>query len=257
MKLVKFVLSLFVVIALALFLTACGGATPPPAAVAVAATATPVPPTDTPLPPTPTEVPPTATVVPPTATAVPPTATPVPPTPTSTPVPPTATPTRVPPTFTPIPRYFTVSWKKVEYNPRTGGSFWCQFHNQYQNLTSEPMPFNKRDTVMNYFFDTGVVGVVDGYEPVIGIANGDGSISKWALAGWYAREFGWPNGMEPFPPNALNPGLSDDWTWYSVSRGGQYCRFAYVKWKGQISGVEFSPQGDVINTNAKIPADAP
>jgi hypothetical protein len=77
--------------------TAAAPTVVPPAAVALAVTASLLPPTDTPVPPTYTPSP-TETLVPPTDTPVPPTDTPPPPT--ETPLPATETPT-VPPTQTP------------------------------------------------------------------------------------------------------------------------------------------------------------
>ena len=41
------------------------------------------------------------------------------------------------------------------------------------------------------FLSQDVIGTVDGYEPVFGIANPDGSLNRWALGGWYAKLLGW------------------------------------------------------------------
>jgi phosphatidylserine/phosphatidylglycerophosphate/cardiolipin synthase-like enzyme len=70
--------------------------------------------------------------------------------------------------------------------------------------------------------------------------------------------FGWPNGIDKLPPDPIKGGTtSDDWTWYSFAqKNGEYCRFVYVKWKGQISAAEYSPEGKLINSNATLPPGA-
>ncbi len=85
-KMIRTLLWLVAVGAVATGLAACGGgdsptATPEPVA---AATNTPLPPTDTPIPPTDTPIPPTDTPLPPTDTPIPPTPTSPPPTDTPT-----------------------------------------------------------------------------------------------------------------------------------------------------------------------------
>ena len=106
----NFYKTIFVLIALSLFIISCSStasettatqdtASTPPKATPVSPKATPVPPKATPVPPKATPVPPKATPIPPKATPVPPKATPVPPK--ATPVPPKATP--VPPKATPVP----------------------------------------------------------------------------------------------------------------------------------------------------------
>jgi|GEM_PF-1481725 len=275
-----------VLVILVVFLNGCAApATPPQNVSQVAATNAPVPtlvsPTDAP---TATNPPPTATKIPPTntATKIPPTNTPThTPThtatatatqiPTDTPTsPPTATivPTQKPatkaPTKPPAPaKAFSVAWKtNVGYEGRDATTFWCKFHNQYDNLSAKEFPFQGfgadiQDTRVRLLtFDPKLAQ--GGYQPVIGIANADGSINRWRLAGWYAKALGWSNGIEPFPPNPLAANSpSDDWTWYSISRQGEYCKYAYVKWQGQTSAVEFAPDGTIVNTNATLPPDAP
>ncbi len=179
------------------------------------------------------------------------------------------TPTPIPPTAKPKPalaptavaKLFSVDWKTgMEYIPQSATRNACQMHNQYRNNSQEEMPFQNKDTLLKFFFTTGELGPVEGYEPIFGLANPDGSMSQWKLAGWYARAFGWSNGIAEFPPQALNAGAaSDDWTWYSIhnKEAGQWCRYVYVKWKGQISAAEYSAKGDLINTNAKLPPGAP
>lgn len=251
--------------------------------VAPSPTATAVPATATNVPPTPTQVPPsatntatqTATSTPtrtatntntPTVTASPTsTATLTPPPPTATKIPPTATrkATVIKPTNTPKPstKVFSVTWNtNMGYEPRDGSSSWCKFHNQYVNNTSEEMPFQSFAEGSNKFilltFDPTLTK--GGYQPIIGIANPDGSINRWRLGGWYAKLLGWPNGIEQFPPGPLPAnGPSDDWTWYSVSGPGEFCKYAYVRWKGQVSAVEFAPDGTIVNRNAALPAGAP
>lgn len=149
----------------------------------------------------------------------------------------------------------------MSYEGRTADSFWCQFHNQYQNNTAQEMPFQEfKDqsdgrVILLSFDPTLVTG---GFQPIIGIANADGTINRWVLAGWYAKIFGWSNGIEEFPPRPLGANApSGDWTWYNVSRPGEFCKFAYVKWKGQISAAEYAPDGKLVNTNATLPPGAP
>ncbi len=277
---------LFLLITAGLLLNACNApATPLPVVAQVGVTKTAVPtlvsPTDAP---TATTAPPTATAIPPTdtPTKIPPTNTAMPtathtatatatPIPTDTPtLPPTATakPTQKPatkaPTKPPAPaKAFSVTWNtNVGYEGRNATSFWCKFHNQYQNLSAQEFPFqgfgaDAQDTRVRLLtFDPKLAQ--GGYQPVIGIANPDGTINRWRLAGWYAKALGWPNGIEPFPPNPLAANApSDDWTWYSVSNQGEYCKYAYVKWQGQTSAVEFAPDGTIVNTNATLPPDAP
>lgn len=270
---------LFVFALASTFLSACAQSTPTAAATTVALkpapTTTTVPATDTPtsVPPTSTPVPPTETTsstetLAPTATltrTAEPTSAPTdtPALPTATPVPPTAT--RVPPaatrkpTATAVPKFYTVAWKTgIQYDARNPTSFWCKLHNEYQNGASEDMPFQNKDTLTKFFFTGSKIGAVDGFEPVFGIANPDGSINRWALGGWYAKAFGWPNGIEKFPPDPIKAGTaSGDWTFYSNTGAREYCRFAYVKWKGQISAAEFAGKGDLVNANATLPAGAP
>lgn len=270
-----------------LFLSACAQSTPAAATplainpasteIAIATAPTVSPPTDTPVTftetpsptetaeptstSTPTAVPPTetSTAVPPTATPVPPTATPVPPT--ATRVPPTAT--RVPPTAKPKPtavlKLFTVTWKTgIQYDARDQNSFWCKLHDEYQNNASEDMPFQNKETLTNYFFLGRAPKTIDGYEPVFGIAGPDGSIVRWGLGGWYAKMLGWRNGYDEFPPSPIKAGTpSGDWTFYSNASTGEYCRYVYVKWKGQISAAEFSGKGDLVSSNATLPPGAP
>ncbi|MGE5138175.1 MAG: hypothetical protein ACM3JD_01825 [Rudaea sp.] len=277
----RYVLHLSLLLGLAVVvLASCGAPTPAPtvqAAAVAAATETPTPPTETPIPPTETLIPPTDTPVRPTETPVPPTETPTrTPTLTSTPsltptttatatLTPTAT--RVPatatrkPTAKPTvaPRAFSVTWKTgIEYNNRTADSFWCQLHNEYQNNSTEDMPFQNKTTLTSFFFLGKPIATVDGYEPIFGIANPDGSINRWALGGWYAKLLGWRNGYDEFPPLPIKAGsASGDWTFYSNVSGGEYCRYVYVKWKGQVSAAEFAGKGELINTNAKLPVGAP
>jgi hypothetical protein len=270
----KRALAMLIVMALAfLFLSGCAQSTssaattvalnPTTTSIPPAHTPTVVPPTDTPVPPSSTPSPtdtaaPTSTS---TATAIPPTNTPTPVTPTATSVPPT--PTRVPATAKPkptaVPNIYAVTWKTgIQYDARTGSSFWCKLHDEYQNNSSEDMPFQNKESITNYFFLGRKVIVVDGYEPVFGIAGPDGSIIRWGLGGWYAKRLGWPNGYEEFPPGPIKAGApSGDWTFYSDVTTGEYCRYAYVKWKGQISAAEFSGKGDLVSTKATLPPGAP
>lgn len=245
-----------------------------------------IPPTDVP-PPTATLVPPTdtATIAPPTATEtiVLPTATTIPPTATETSAPPTATETSLPPTATAVPpaattapttvpptraptkppvaaNPFSVTWKtNVEYNNKDASSNWCQLHNETMNLTSEDMLF--QDPATFFKAPAGPLGDLkpDGYQPVFGIANADGTLNRWSSAGWYAKMFGWRNGIEDFPPKPVIGGTSSgDWTWYSVVQlNGEYCRFVYVRWKGQVLAAEYAPDGKLINVNATLPPGAP
>jgi hypothetical protein len=239
-------------------------------------TATTVPPTNTStatatrLSPTNTPIPPTKTPLPTSTSTLTPTDTPTePPTPTftSTLTPtlkpkPTVAATRKPTAKPAAAKSFAVTWNSnVEYNGRTADSFWCQFHNQYQNLTAQEMPFqtftdDKLGNVILLTFDANKAK--GGYQPVIGIANADGTINRWRLGGWYAKAFGWRNGIEQFPPGPLAANApSDDWTWYSVSQAGEYCKYVYVKWNGQTSAAEFAPDGKLVNPNATLPAGAP
>jgi len=99
----------------------------------------------------------------------------------------------------------------------------------------------------------------NGYQPVFVIANADGTVNRWSTAGWYSKLFGWPNGIEDFPPKPI-PGNtnSGDWTWYSITQNnGEYCRFAYVRWQGQVYAAEFAPDGKLVNSNATLPEGAP
>ncbi len=147
------------------------------------------------------------------------------------------------------------------YEGRDANSQWCQIHNETQNLTAEEMLFqtfeqqNLAPVLLRTYNATLARG---GYQPIFGIANADGSINRWMLAGWYAKAFGWPNGIEQFPPNGVAGGASSgDWTWYSVARAGEFCKFVYVRWKGQRSVSEYAPDGKLINTNATLPSGAP
>jgi hypothetical protein len=120
------------------------------------------------------------------------------------------------------------------------------------------MPFQNATTFTKYPIGPIASGTIDGYQPVIGIANPDGSINHWAMAGWYSSYFGWPNGITDWPPKPIPANAdSGDWTWYSNSDQGQYCRYAYVKWKGHVSAAEFSGKGDLVNANATLPPGAP
>lgn len=103
------------------------------------------------------------------------------------------------------------------------------------------------------------MGTVDGYDPVFGVANADGSINRWGLGGWYAKALGWSNGIEKFPPDPIQAGTtSDDWTWYSIAGlNGEYCRYVYVKWNGTINAAEYSPKGELVNAHATLPPGAP
>jgi hypothetical protein len=257
-----------------IFMAACGQSTPAtPAAAALALSPSPttIPPTGTPtaVPATETAVAPSATAVPPTstpeptdtATAVPPTSTPTAEPPTATPVPPTATsvpPTAVPrPTLAPTPAaLLKVDWKTgIEYIPRNGTSNWCQMHNQYHNnsgadVSFQATPYSSVGSTPNAKYS--------GYDPIFGIANPDGFINAWRVGGWYSKMLGWPNGIPGLPPDIKAGTVSDDWTWYSVAAtNGEYCRFVYVKFKGQISAAEYSAKGDLVNPNATLPAGAP
>lgn len=273
-----------------LLLGACSA--PPPTATAVPPTAVSIQPTATTVPPTATatatSLPPTAKSLPPTATntSVPPTATntAVPPTRTNTPttIPPTATATATsrPPTATKVPATatrkptlqptakpvaagaFTVTWKTgIEYLSRDATSFWCQTHNQFQNQTDAAMPFQDfkdESKKLIHLLTLNPTDSLGGYQPVVGIYNGDGTLNHWQSAGWYAKAFGWRNGIEQFPPDPLAARAdSGDWTWYGVPEQGQYCRYVYMRWKGQVSAAEYSPDGKLINTNATLPAGAP
>ncbi len=101
-------------------------------------------------------------------------------------------------------------------------------------------------------------GTTGGYQPIIGIANGDGTINHWRSAGWYAKAFGWRNGIEKMPPDALAANApSGDWTWYSVTDQGQFCRYVYMKWNGQTLAAEYAPDGELVNGNAILPDGAP
>lgn len=264
-------------------------AVPPPVentAVPPTATQVVVPPTDSTAP-TATFVPPTATetVAPPTATETtePPTATSVPTTATETLPPPTATETTEPPTATVVPptataaptvvsatraptkppapaNAFSVMWKTdMGYEGRDAETRWCQMHNETQNLTGEDMHFQDLGTLLKKPMGALIDLKTDGFQPVIAIANADGTINRWSAAGWYAKMFGWPNGIEDFPPKPVVGGASSgDWTWYSVvQNNGEFCRFAYVRWKGQVLAAEFAPDGKLINTNATLPDGAP
>lgn len=175
-------------------------------------------------------------------------------------------PTTAPPTARPAPTKapqaaapFNVSWNKgFEYLARDGNSFWCQMHNQVQNLTDQEMPFQSPDVKIVDLLTLNPVGPLGGFQPIVGIANGDGTIAKWQLAGWYAKAFGWRNGIEEFPPHGIAAkGDSGDWTWYGVNQAGQYCKYVYVKWNGHTVAAEFSPQGELVNPNAALPAGAP
>ncbi len=97
-----------------------------------------------------------------------------------------------------------------------------------------------------------------GYGPIFGVANPDGTIKQWRVAGWYSKLFGWPNGIPGWPYDLKANTLSDDWTWYSIAnRNGEYCRYVYVKYQGQVSAAEYAPKGELVNTNAKLPPGAP
>ncbi len=250
--------ALVILLGIAIFSAACGSPAAAPTvsaatAVAIQPTAAPTA-TDTPIPPTDTPVPPTVT----------PTSTPTD-TPTATYTPtetPTNTPTRIPPTPTRKPTLIptvppavlVVDWKtKMEYNARDGSTFWCQTHNQYHNNSTSNIPFQ---SVLLWPGET-PPSDYSGYGPVFGVANPDGSIKYWWMAGWYSKQFGWRNGIDGWPYD-LKPGLSDDWTWYSVAqRDVEYCRFVYVKYQGQYSVAEYAPNGDLINTHATLPPGAP
>jgi len=211
----------------------------------------------------PTDVPPdTATeAAPPTVTL---TFTPVPPTATKVAPAPTRKPTVVPPTAAPKPsaNAFTVNWKSgFEYLPRDATSSWCQMHDEFQNLTDKEMPFQQYDDdakKLTHLLTLNPEGTVGGYQPIVGIANADGSINHWQSAGWYAKAFGWRNGIEKMPPDGLAAGApSGDWTWYGVTDQGQFCRFVYMKWDGQTTAAEYAPDGKLTDGNATLPPGAP
>jgi hypothetical protein len=147
----------------------------------------------------------------------------------------------------------------MSYEPRNAESNWCKMHNEAQNLTGEEMLFQNLETFLQA--PVGPLGDLksDGYQPVFVIANADGSINRFSAAGWYARAFGWSNGIVEFPPNPVLGGAnSGDWTWYSnVQTNGEYCRFVYVRWKGQVQAAEYAPDGKLVNTNAALPPGAP
>lgn len=251
--------------------------TAPDTAVPPTATKAIIPPTDAP--------PPSATLVPPTTTATssPPTATDIPPTATETSAPPTATETSLPPTATAVPpaattaptaipptraptkppvpaNVFSVAWKTdMGYEGRDAETRWCQMHNETLNLTGEEMSFQNPETLLKKPMGVLIDLKTDGFQPVFAIANADGTINRWSAAGWYAKMFGWPNGIEDFPPKPVVGGASSgDWTWYSVvQNNGEFCRFVYVRWKGQALAAEYAPDGKLINVNATLPPGAP
>lgn len=147
------------------------------------------------------------------------------------------------------------------YEGRDATSRWCQIHNETQNLTAEGLPFQQfadegKKIVSLFTYDPKYAQ--GGFQPIFGVANADGSINRWTLAGWYAKAFGWPNGIEEFPPSGVaGNATTGDWTWYSIAREGQFCKYVYVKWKGQTSVAEYSPDGKLINANATLPPGAP
>jgi hypothetical protein len=265
MKLITSLGSTLGLLLVILFASACNAepaavpATIAPTAVAIAATPTSPPATDTPIPPTDTLVPPTETpTMTPTQTATElPTETPTSVrSPTATPVPPTATrkPTAAP---TAVPQLVTVDWKTgMEYNNRDGSSFWCQMHNQYHNNSPEDLKFQEGKTMV--YPGATPPNTYSGYGPIFGVANPDGSIKQWRVAGWYSKMLGWPNGIPGWPYDIKAGTVSDDWTWYSdAQRNGEYCRYVYVKWRGQVSAAEYSPKGDIVSTNSALPPGAP
>lgn len=145
------------------------------------------------------------------------------------------------------------------YEGRNADSRWCKMHNETQNLTGEDMQFQDLEALLKHAIGPFPDSKTDGYQPVFGIANADGSINRWWRAGWYAKIFGWPNGIEDLPPKPVVGGASSgDWTWYSVvQNNGEYCRYVYTRWKGQVSVGEYAPDGKLINANATLPPGAP
>lgn len=145
------------------------------------------------------------------------------------------------------------------YEGRNADSRWCKMHNDTQNLTTEDMQFQDLTQFWKHPIGAFPGDTSAGYQPVFGIANPDGTINRWARAGWYAKLFGWPNGIEDLPPKSVVGGSSSgDWTWYSVAQNnGEFCKFVYVRWKGQVTAAEYAPDGKLINTNATLPQGAP
>lgn len=145
------------------------------------------------------------------------------------------------------------------YEGRDAETRWCQMHNETLNLTGEEMSFQNPETLLKKPMGVLIDLKTDGFQPVFAIANADGTINRWSAAGWYAKMFGWPNGIEDFPPKPVVGGASSgDWTWYSVvQNNGEFCRFVYVRWKGQALAAEYAPDGKLINVNATLPPGAP